>query len=198
MHKLNLFVKLKRKYKNTTDSNHSLTVAENILQRQFNPKAVNKSWGADITYIPIKNNFVYLSIVIDFYSRKVIGWNLSASMHAKNVVQALEMAIKMRNPRPGLIHHSDRGVQYASSTYQSFLKKHQVTPSMSRKGNCWDNAPVERFFATLKSQWIKKRIYDNIEQARQDISEFINMYYNSVRTHSALNGMTPMEFEKSA
>ena len=101
MHKLNLFVKVKRKYKNTTDSNHSLTVAENILQRQFNPKAVNKSWGADITYIPIKNNFVYLSIVIDFYSRKVIGWNLSVRMHAKNVVQALEMTIKMRNPRPG-------------------------------------------------------------------------------------------------
>lgn len=196
MHKLRLFVKFKRRFKNTTMSKHGLPVAKNILNREFNPSKANHSWGADITYIPTKQGFTYLSAVIDFYSRRVVGWHISENMKAESTAKALSMAINYRQPEAGLIHHSDRGVQYASKEYQSLLKQHGIIASMSRKGNCWDNAPIERFFGSLKREWINGEVYDTIDDARRDVREFVSVYYNAERSHSTLGYLTPMEFEK--
>ena len=153
MKSLQLKVKQKRKFKVTTDSNHKLPVATNVLNREFSPSAPNQAWGSDITYLWTQQGWIYLAVIIDLYSRRVVGWSIDRRMKKALVIRALMMAVNLRKPPPGLIHHSDRGSQYASHDYQKLLKQHGMICSMSRKGNCWDNSPVERFFGSLKREW---------------------------------------------
>jgi len=193
---LNLKVKQKRKYKVTTDSKHHLPVADNVLDRKFSPQAPNQAWGTDITYLWTQEGWIYLAVVIDLYSRRVVGWAMDRRMKKALVIRALMMAINLRKPPPGLIHHSDRGSQYASHTYQKLLKQHGMIASMSRKGNCWDNAPVERFFSSLKREWTGDRLYRTRKEAIADVREYVAVYYNSRRLHSTLDYKTPMDYEK--
>ena len=197
MKALNLMVKQKRKYKATTDSKHQLPVAENVLNRQFNPTGPNQVWGTDITYLWTQEGWVYLAVVIDLYSRRVVGWAMDRRMKKALVIRALLMAVNLRQPPPGLIHHSDRGSQYASHAYQKLLKQYGMIPSMSRKGNCWDNAPVERFFSSLKREWTGDRLYRNRQAAIADVREYVAVYYNSMRLHSTLGYKTPLDYEKN-
>lgn len=196
MKALNLRVKPKRKYKATTDSKHNLPVAENVLNRQFSPTEPNQVWGTDITYLWTQEGWVYLAVVIDLYSRCVVGWAMDRRMKKALVIRALLMAINLRQPPPGLIHHSDRGSQYASHAYQKLLRQSGMTPSMSRKGNCWDNAPVERFFSSLKREWTGDRLYRTRQEAIADVREYVAVYYNSLRLHSTLAYKTPLDYEK--
>ena len=196
MKALNLRVKPKRKHKATTDSKHQLPVAENVLSRRFNPTGPNQVWGADITYLWTQEGWVYLAVVIDLYSRRVVGWAMDRRMKKALVIRALLMAINLRKPPPGLIHHSDRGSQYASHAYQKLLKQHGMIPSMSRKGNCWDNAPVERFFSSLKREWTGDRLYRTRQEAIADVREYVAVYYNAQRLHSTLGYKTPLDYEK--
>jgi len=193
---LNLKVKQKHKYKVTTDSKHHLPVAENVLNREFSLTGPNQAWGTDITFLWTREGWIYLAVVIDLYSRRVVGWALDRWMKKALVIRALMMAINLRKPPPGLIHHSDRGSQYASHAYQALLKQHGMICSMSRKGNCWDNAPVERFFSSLKREWTGDRLYRTREQAIADVREYVAVYYNSKRLHSTLGYKTPMNYEK--
>ena len=197
MQVLNLKVKQKRKYKVTTDSKHHLSVAENVLNRQFSPTAPNQAWGADITYLWTQEGWIYLAVVIDLYSRRVVGWAMDRHMKKALVIRAQMMAINLRKPSPGLIHHSDRGSQYASHAYQALLQQHGMICSMSRKGNCWDNAPVERFFSSLKREWTGDRLYRTRQEAIADVREYVAVYYNSKRLHSTLGYKTPMDYEKN-
>ena len=197
MKALNLKVKHKRKYKVTTDSKHKFPVAENVLNRQFSPQAANQAWGTDITYLWTQEGWIYLAIVIDLYSRRVVGWAIDRRMKKALVIRALMMAINLRNPPTGLIHHSDRGSQYASHAYQKLLKQHGIVPSMSRKGNCWDNAPIERFFSSLKREWTGDQLYRTRQAAIADVREYVAVYYNSRRLHSTLGYQTPMDYEKT-
>lgn len=197
MKALNLKVKQKRRYKATTDSKHQFPVAENVLNRQFNPTGPNQVWGADITYLWTQEGWVYLAVVIDLYSRRVVGWAIDRRMKKALVIRALMMAINLRQPSPGLIHHSDRGSQYASHAYQKLLRQHGMIPSMSRKGNCWDNAPVERFFSSLKREWTGDRLYRTRQEAIADVREYVAVYYNSQRLHSTLGYKTPLDYEKN-
>jgi len=196
MKSLNLKVKQKRKYKATTDSKHNLPVAENVLNRQFVPQGPNQVWGTDITYLWTQQGWVYLAVVIDLYSRRVVGWSMDRRMQKSLVIRALLMAINLRQPPPGLLHHSDRGSQYASHAYQALLKQHGMICSMSRKGNCWDNSPVERFFSSLKREWTGDRLYRTRQEAMADVREYVAVYYNSKRLHSTLGYKTPMNYEK--
>ena len=198
MQVMELVVKRKRKYKVTTDSAHNLPVAENVLNREFNPVKPNQAWGVDITYVFTSEGWLYLAVVIDLYSRRVIGWCMDKRMKTSLVTRALMMAVNLRKPPAGLIHHSDRGSQYASLQYQQLLRQFGMVGSMSRKGNCWDNAPVERFFSSLKREWISDRLYGTREEAIKDIREYLAMYYNAERLHSTLGYMTPSDFEKVA
>ena len=195
MKKLNLVVKPKRKYKVTTDSVHRLPVSENVLARAFNPDTANRVWASDITYIWTQEGWLYLAIVIDLYSRRIVGWSIDKRMTTSLVIRALMMAVAMRRPRAGLIHHSDRGSQYASKEYKDLLSKYCLTSSMSRKGNCWDNAPVERFFKSLKEEWIGDRLYCSRNVAIRDLREYLMVYYNTKRLHSTLDYQTPVQFE---
>lgn len=195
MQRLGLQVKPKRKYKVTTDSHHRLPVAENVLNRQFQPSAPNQVWGTDITYLWTQQGWIYLAVVIDLYSRRVVGWAMDRRMQKALVIRALMMAINLRTPAPGLIHHSDRGSQYASHDYQALLQQYGMTTSMSRKGNCWDNAPVERFFSSLKREWTGDQLYQTRQQAIADVREYIAVYYNAKRLHSTLGYKTPIDFE---
>lgn len=185
----------KKKFVNTTDSNHDLPVAANILNRQFNPAKSNQAWTSDITYIRTRSGWLYLAAVMDLYSRKIIGWAMSPTMHTELVSRALLMAIVQRQPAAGLILHSDRGSQYASHEYQSLLKQHGIICSMSRKGNCWDNAVMERFFLNLKMERIWQRDYANHLEAIKDVTEYIVGFYNCVRLHSTLGNLPPMIYE---
>ena len=186
----------KRKFVSTTDSKHNLPVAENLLNRQFNPAEPNQAWTSDITYIRTRTGWLYLAVVMELYSRKIIGWAMGPAMPADLVCRALQMAIGQRRPAAGLILHSDRGSQYASHEYQHLLKQHGITCSMSRKGNCWDNAVMERFFLSLKMERVWQRDYANQFEAVRDITEYIVGFYNCVRLHSALGNLPPMIYEK--
>jgi len=196
MKSLGLEVKYKRRYKVTTDSNHDLPVAANVLNRAFSPQAPNQAWGTDITYLWTQEGWVYLAVVIDLYSRRVVGWSTDKRMHKSLVIRALMMAINLRKPVPGLVHHSDRGGQYCSKSYQRLLKQNGMVCSMSRKGNCWDNAPVERFFGSLKREWTDGQLYRSRQAVIADVREYVAVYYNSKRLHSTLGYTTPMEYEK--
>ena len=181
----------------TTDSAHNLPVAPNLLNRQFEADAPNQKWVTDITYIPTDQGWLYLAAVLDLFSRRVIGWSMASTMHASLVKKALRMALADRRPQAGLLHHSDRGSQYASFTYQSLLGDHQIAVSMSRTGNCYDNAPMESFFGTLKCELVHDRHYHSRTEARQDIFEYIEVFYNRKRLHSALGYLSPVEYEQS-
>lgn len=195
MKELGLKAIQKRKFKATTNSNHNLPVNENILNREFDVKERNKVWVSDITYIPTQEGWLYLAVIIDLYSRKVVGWSMSNRMKKELVINATKMAIKNRNPSKGLIFHSDRGSQYASHEFQKLLWKNGFKSSMSRKGNCWDNAVAESFFGTLKTELTHHKIYQTRRQARQDIFEYIEIFYNKFRMHSTLDYKSPEEYE---
>lgn len=198
MRQMGLVVKRKQRFRVTTNSRHDLPVAENVLDRQFAPAAPNRVWATDITYIWTREGWVYLAVVIDLFSRRVVGWQQGARIDTGLVTRALRMAIGQRKPPPGLIHHSDRGSQYASRKYRRLLKAHGMVCSMSRKGNCWDNAPVERFFSSLKREWIGDRLYWTRQEAMGDVRAYITMYYNTHRLHSTLGYQSPAQYEKAA
>jgi len=187
----------KRKFIHTTNSKHNLPVAANILDRQFNPGAPNIAWVGDITYIRTGSGWLYLATVLDLFSRKVVGWAMAPSMPAELVCTALNMAIQQRQPAPGLIVHSDRGSQYASAQYQELLTKHAFICSMSRKGNCWDNAVAERFFLNLKMERVWQREYANHAEAKIDIAAYIVEFYNTERINSVLGNLPPSVFERN-
>lgn len=189
-------VKHKKKYKVTTDSNHKQPVFENLLERDFSPAQPDQVYAADVTYIWTQEGWLYLAVVIDLFSRKVVGWSMSSRMKAELVCDALKMAIWRRRPKAGLIHHSDRGSQYASQSFRQLLKAHEVEGSMSRKGDCWDNAVVESFFGSLKQERVQWRSYQTRWQAQQDILQYISVFYNGYRLHSTLDYVSPNEYER--
>lgn len=198
MRALKLKVRKKRKYKVTTDSKHNLPIAANVLNRKFSPDAGNRAWCCDITYLWTQEGWVYLAVVMDLYSRRIVGWAMDRRMKKALVIRALMMAVSLRQPPPGLVCHSDRGSQYASKAYRNLLKQHRMIASMSRKGDCWDNAPMERFFSSLKREWIADRLYRTRAEAVADVREYLAVYYNSKRLHSTLGYRTPLDFEKIA
>ena len=194
--KLKLCCKTKRKFKATTDSKHSLQVAPNLLNRQFAPSQPNRFYAGDITYIPTNEGWLYLAVVIDLYSRKIVGWSMANDMKTKLVNDALLMALWQRKPLRGLIWHTDRGSQYASHSHRAILQQHGIKQSMSRKGNCWDNSVSESFFHTLKTELIHHQKFKTREEAKAAIFEYIEVFYNRVRMHSANDYMSPIEYEK--
>lgn len=186
----------KRKFVYTTDSKHGLPVAENLLNRAFTPQDLNQAWTSDITYIRTRTGWLYLAVVMDLCSRRIIGWAMAPHMRTELVCEALTMAQGQRNPAAGVLLHSDRGSQYASDAYQALLAQHGIVCSMSRKGNCWDNAPMERFFLSLKMERVWRRDYANQEEARRDVADYLMTFYNQKRLNSALGYMSPAEFER--
>jgi putative transposase len=197
MHDHDLRAKTARKFRCTTDSNHGLPVAENLLDRQFNPAGANEAWVADITYIPTREGWLYLAVVEDLYSRRVVGWSMADHLESRLVVDALELAVQRRLPGQGLLAHSDRGSQYASDHYQRLLGKHGITCSMSRRADCWDNAPMESLFASLKKELVHDADFATRAEARAALVEYIEAFYNSKRRHSALGYVSPAEYEQS-
>lgn len=195
MREMGIRARYKRQFKITTNSKHNYPVAPNLLNRQFQVAVPNQVWTADITYIRTMEGWLYLAVVIDLFSRKIVGWAMSETMTADLAITALKMAIRCRRPTEGVMHHSDRGVQYASHSYQKVLKSNGMICSMSRKGNCWDNAPTESFFSTLKTECIDDKIYLTRAQARREIFEYIEIDYNRKRRHSSIGSMTPENFE---
>jgi len=185
-----------RKFKATTNSRHNYPVAENILDRQFTASAPNQRWVADITYIDTAEGWLYLAVVLDLYSRAIVGWAMDRRMTRQLVADALVMALWRRGKVKGLLLHSDRGSQYASNDYQRLLKSNDITCSMSRKGNCYDNAAMESFFGTLKQELVHHEHYATREQAKASIFEYIEVFYNQQRRHSAINYLAPMVFEQ--
>lgn len=186
----------RRKFKATTDSKHNWPVASNLLARNFSIDEPNKIWVTDITYVWTREGWMYLSFVLDLYSRGVVGLAMSNRITDDLTQSALNQALGRRNPQSGLIHHSDRGSQYASGDYQALLKKHEITPSMSRKGDCWDNAVAESFLHTLKVEKINRYRFKTRDEAKSKIFEYIEMYYNRKRTHSSLGYLSPFDYEK--
>jgi transposase InsO family protein len=196
MKDLNLKVKIKRRYKNTTDSKHNLPIASNILNRDFYASNPNEKYVGDITYISTGEGWLYLATVIDLYSRKVVGWSMDDTMKVSLVNNALNMALKHRTPKNGLIWHTDRGSQYASYEHRDLLKQYGIIQSMSRKGNCWDNSVAESFFKSLKNELVYQTYFYTKKQAKLEIFKYIELFYNRVRSHSYLKGLSPVEFEE--
>jgi len=194
MKSLNIQARSKKKFVLTTDSKHELKVCENKLQRQFKTNEVNKKWVSDITYIPTKRGWTYLTVVMDLAERMIVSWNLSKDMTAKNTtVKTMKIALKKRKVE-NLLFHSDRGVQYCCSEFKATLKSvGMIEQSMSRKGNCWDNAPAESFFKTLKVEWVNRFEYQNIQEAKNSIFDYIERWYNTRRKHSGINYMSPLQ-----
>ena len=188
-------VRHRKKYKVTTDSNHQQPVFDNLLSRQFDVATPDQVYASDVTYIWTQEGWLYLAVVIDLCSRKVVGWSMSSRMKAQLVCDALKMAVWRRRPRTGLIHHSDRGSQYASKAFRQLLKVHGFKGSMSRKGDCWDNAVVESFFGSLKQERVQWRSYQTRYEAQQDVLDYISMFYNAYRLHSYLGYVSPNDFE---
>jgi len=190
-------LKGQRKYRKvrTTDSQHAFPVAENTLNREFVAEKPNQKWVADITYIPTDEGWLYLAGVLDLYSRKIVGWAMSSLIDADLVEKALRMAYYQRQPAPGLLHHSDRGSQYASHQIRNLLALNQTQVSMSGKADCWDNAVMESFWGTLKNEWVHHQKYKTRAEAKTDIFGYIEGFYNTVRLHSTLGYLSPVEFE---
>jgi putative transposase len=197
MHDNDIRAKTARKFCHTTDSNHPLPVADNVLDRQFDPEGPNERWVTDITYVPTREGWLYLAVVEDLYSRMVVGWSMADTMTSRLVVDALEMAVQRRFPGEGLLAHSDRGSQYASEHYQRLLTQHGIDCSMSRRANCWDNAPMESFFASLKKELVHHEDYQTRAEARASIFEYIEAFYNPKRRHSSLGYISPAEYEQA-
>jgi len=188
----------KRKFVNTTDSKHTMPVSPNVLARQFEKPLPNQAWVCDITYIRTRSGWLYLAAVLDLHSRKIVGWAMAPEMPATLVCTALQMAVVQRNPAAGLVVHSDRGTQYASAQHQELLKKHGLVGSMSRKGNCWDNAVMERFFLNLKMERVWQKDYANHSEAMVDVADYIVGFYNCTRLHSTLGNLSPNAFERKS
>jgi len=184
-----------RKFKATTNSKHNLPVAPNLLEQNFTVEAPDCTWVGDITYIPTDEGWLYLAILLDLYNREVVGWAASSRMTRQLVIEALQMALGRRDPGHGLVHHTDRGSQYASYDYQDILKEHDIVCSMSRKGNCYDNAVAESFFGRLKSEWVNHQRYLSRSEAIQSLFYYIEIFYNRKRRHSSINYVTPQEYE---
>lgn len=184
-----------KRFKATTDSRHDLPVAENILDRQFEPEAPNQAWAADITYVWTGQGWLYLAVVMDLFSRRIVGFSMGSSLARALVIEALTMALGRRRVGQGLLHHSDQGSQYASGEFQHKLVVAGIICSMSRRGNCWDNAPVESFFSTLKGELVHHRRYRTRAEAQSDIFEYIEVWYNRKRLHSSLGYRSPAEYE---
>jgi len=193
-----LHPKQARKFKATTDSKHSFPVAENILARDFSADQPNTKWTTDITYIWTREGWLYLAVVIDLYSRFVVGWAMSERITRSLVMNAMKMAIWRRKPGKGLLHHSDRGVQYASGAYQALLETYGILCSMSRKGDCWDNAVTESFFHTLKTELVYHEDFQTRREAQRKIFEYLEVFYNRKRLHSALGYKSPADYERIA
>jgi transposase InsO family protein len=193
-----LAARQKRRFKRTTDSQHAFPVAPNILAQDFATTDPNQKWGADISYVWTREGWLYLAVVVDLFARRVVGWAVSDRLHRELALKALRKAIVMRRPPPGLIHHSDRGAQYCSMDYQAELRQAGITISMSGKGNCYDNAMVETFFKTLKSELIWRTVFLTRQDATAAIARYIDGFYNPIRRHSALGYRSPAQFERAA
>ena len=196
MRMLGLRVTRPRRFVVTTDSNHKLPVAENLLDRQFEVDQPNRAWTSDISYVWTSEGWLYLAVIIDLFSRRVVGWAMGTTLERSLVLSALEMALSGRSPGSGLLCHSDRGSQYASQDYQEALDKEGIECSMSRKGNCWDNAPTESFFATLKRELVYRTRFARRSEARAAIFAWIATWYNRKRRHSTLGYLSPEAFER--
>jgi putative transposase len=183
-------------FRRTTDSKHNLEVADNLLDRKFEVAAPDQAWAADITYVRTWEGWLYLAVVIDLFSRRVVGWSMATHLRTSLALGALQMALGRRLPHPGMLQHSDRGCQYASHDYRDALNEHHIVCSMSRKGDCWDNAVVESFFGTLKTELIHRKPWPSVKMARAAIAEYIEVFYNRRRKHSTLGYLSPAEFEK--
>jgi putative transposase len=195
MAELGLWGKPKRRFVKTTDSEHPEPIAANRLQRDFTATRPDQKWLADITYIRLTEGWLYLAVILDCFSRRIVGWSLSLRIEAELVCAALEMALRRRCPQGDLVHHSDRGVQYASEALRSLLQREGLTMSMSRKGNPWDNAMMESFFGSLKTEWIDTGSATEA-QARIEVFKYIEMFYNPTRRHSALGYLSPAQYEQ--
>lgn len=191
-------VRRRRRYRKTTDSAHSLPVAPNRLERQFVVTRRNRVWVGDITYVETAQGWLYLAVLLDLFSRRVVGWAVSPSLDRGLALDALARALRSRSPAAGLIHHSDRGCQYASHDYRQQLAAHRIEPSMSRRGDCWDNAVAESFFATLKVELVTSSTFATFTQAERAIADYIDNFYNHQRRHSTLDYLCPVEFELRA
>jgi putative transposase len=195
MRQAGLVVKQTKRYKHTTEANPDHMPAPNILQGDFEAARPDAKWCADITYIPTQEGWLYLAVILDLFSRRIVGWAMSKRMTQQLVCTALEMALRQRQPLEPLIHHSDRGSQYTSDADQELLATHDITPSMSGRGNCYDNAPVESFFGTLKTELVHHTVYRTRQDARTDIFFYIEGFYNRKRRHTALDHLSPADFE---
>jgi putative transposase len=185
----------KRRFRRTTDSNHTHPIAPNVLARQFTVTAPNKVWVTDVTYIATNEGWLYLAAILDLFSRRVVGWATSATNDRALALDALELALQARQPAAGLLHHSDRGSPYASEDYRHVLRQRGLVASMSRSGDCWDNAVAESFFATLKTELVDHESYPTRAAATVSIGDYLERFYNPVRLHSHLGYKSPMEFE---
>jgi len=185
----------KRKFKATTNSKHNLPVAPNLLNQDFAAEAQDRAWVGDITYILTDEGWLYLAVLLDLYNREVVGWAASSRITRQLAIDALQMALGKRSPDQGLLHHTDRGSQYASGDYQKVLKEHGMICSMSRKGNCYDNAVAESFFGRLKSEWVNHQRYLSRSDAIQSLFYYIEIFYNRKRRHSSIDYVTPQEYE---
>jgi transposase InsO family protein len=198
MRRYKIRAKTKRKFRVTTDSKHSLPVAPNLLERNFSPEKPNQVWASDLTYIWTKEGWLYLCVVIDLFSRQVVGWSLDKTMTKELVLSALRQAYFRRKPGTGLIFHSDRGSQYCSKEFREHLVAYRMLQSQSRRANCWDNACVESFFHTLKIESIYHEVFESREHARRVIFEWVEAFYNRERKHSTLGYKSPVDFEREA
>ena len=198
MRRHGIAVRTKRCFRVTTDSKHGFPVAPNLLDRKFTAPGPNKVWLADMTYIPTGEGWLYLAVVLDLFSRKVVGWAMRETMAQELTLSALQMAITNRKPGPGLLQHSDRGSQYAAHDYRRLLAKHGMLCSMSRKGNCWDNAPMESFFGSLKTELEEDGPFLTRQHARSTLFSFLEVFYNRTRLHSAIGYKTPADMEQLA
>ena len=197
MHDGGIAAKTKRRFRCTTDSSHGRPVAENVVDRHFEPAAADRTWAADITFIPTSEGWLYLAAVEDLYSRKIVGWSMGSRIDSRPVVDALAMAVSRRLPGEGLVAHSDRGSRYASEHYRAILAGHGIVCSMSRRAVCWDNAPMESFFASLKKEVTYGEVYATRQEARSSIFEYIEVFYNPIRRHSVLGYMSPAAYERA-
>lgn len=198
MRQAGLRAKTKRRFRVTTESRHTLPIAPNLLQRDFSASEPSKTWVSDITYLWTQQGWLYLCVILDLWYRKVVGWHMDKGLGADLVVHALRKAVMKRQPLSGLVFHSDRGIQYCSETFRSELRRYGMLQSMSRKGDCWDNAVAESFFGTIKRELIYHERYQTRDEARLSVFQYIEGWYNRRRRHSTLGRISPFDFEMTA